>query len=165
MKKIQLLFFAVFIFLFSVSEAFAICGSTSVEKDTGDQTSCLPSRVCHVLQAISAKFGKVEVVSGYRGWEENRRRGGVSGSMHLECRAADFRVPNGGSRAVQQALANFLRAQKQGGSLRYNVYCTGRTHVDNSDRVDGYETCVNRVSTKRYKRQRGSWRQRRRHRH
>jgi hypothetical protein len=74
--------------------------------------------------------------------------------MHIPCRAIDFLIPNRESRAKQQQLASFLQQQKSGGGMRYNVYCTGRTHVDNSNLRDGYQTCVQGAAAgKNYKRQ------------
>jgi uncharacterized protein YcbK (DUF882 family) len=124
-------------------------------KATGDQTSCVPKRVQNVLKLVAGKFGKVTIKSGYRSPVDNARRGGAKRSQHLGCKAVDFLIPNRGSRARQQQLASFLQQQKSGGHLRYNVYCSGRTHLDNSNLHDGYSTCVSgHGARKNYKRRR-----------
>lgn len=124
--------------LFLAGSAMAACGSDRIAVATSDQIDCLPKIVCKTLRDVADRFGSVTIVSGYRPLGDNARRGGAKHSMHLSCRAVDFLVPNHASANVQQELANFLET-KPG---RYNVYCTGRAHFDDSNRRNGYSTCV-----------------------
>lgn len=162
LRSIPLLAFILVLGLAS-EPAFAICGSGDVAKATNDRTDCIPAKVCQILQSVAAQFGKVQVKSGYRSPGDNERRGGAGDSMHIYCRAADFWIPNHESRNVQDKLKSFLKGQKGKGTMRYNVYCTGRAHVDNSNRSDNYNTWPDcgKKKTGRYKRKRLSRRGRR----
>lgn len=134
------LFFTALIFplIFSAARAEAACGSNRIAVATSDQINCLPEIVCKTLREVADRFGSATIVSAYRPAGNNARRGGAKHSMHLTCRAVDFLVPNHASANTQQELANFLET-KPG---RYNVYCTGRAHFDDSNRRNGYSTCV-----------------------
>ena len=88
---------------------------------------CVPGSLIRVLKRVSAKYGPITVNSTWRARAKNRRIGGRSKSLHLSCRAVDFRV-HGSSRG----LARFLMAQKEvGGSNRYP---SGFYHIDNGPR-------------------------------
>ncbi|MCF8058409.1 MAG: DUF882 domain-containing protein [Bacteriovoracaceae bacterium] len=100
-------------------------GKATVETKTGDKTSCFPGKLNKILLKISRHFGKpVHIVSGYRSPEDNARRGGAKSSMHIKCKAADFRVPGVSTKSVGRYLA---RMKERGGA---GFYCRGRFHVD-----------------------------------
>lgn len=89
--------------------------------------NCVPGSLKAVLAKVSAKYGPVTVNSTYRSPGKNRKAGGKGKSMHLSCRAVDFRV-HGNSRGLMQ----FLAAQKEVGGL--NRYPSGFYHIDNGPR-------------------------------
>ena len=90
-------------------------------------TTCLPGELKTVMADVAARFGAVSVESTHRGKARNRRAGGARGSLHLACRAVDFRVA-GRTRAVMA----FLTAHPEVGGLK--VYRNGIIHVDNGER-------------------------------
>lgn len=90
-------------------------------------TACLPGELKTVMADVAARFGAVSVESTHRGSARNRRAGGARGSLHLACRAIDFRVA-GRTRAVMA----FLKAHPEVGGLK--VYRNGIIHVDNGER-------------------------------
>ena len=90
-------------------------------------SNCIPGSLRVVLARVSAKYGPVTVNSTYRSPGKNRKVGGKGKSMHLSCRAVDFRV-HGSSRG----LIRYLSAQKEVGGL--NRYPSGFYHIDNGPR-------------------------------
>jgi uncharacterized protein YcbK (DUF882 family) len=88
---------------------------------------CVPGSLIRVLKRVSAKYGPITVNSTWRAPGKNRRVGGRGKSMHLSCRAVDFRV-HGSSRG----LARFLIAQRDVGG--FNRYPSGFYHIDNGPR-------------------------------
>jgi uncharacterized protein YcbK (DUF882 family) len=90
-------------------------------------TKCVPGSLIRVLKRVSAKYGPITVNSTWRSPGKNRRVGGRGKSMHLACRAVDFRV-HGSSRG----LMRFLLAQKEVGG--FNRYPSGFYHIDNGPR-------------------------------
>ncbi|MEP1441549.1 MAG: D-Ala-D-Ala carboxypeptidase family metallohydrolase, partial [Hyphomicrobiales bacterium] len=69
-------------------------------------TSCFPSRLRSVLNKVRARYGATAIVSsGYRSKRHNRRVGGARRSMHMQCKAADIRVPG----VNKYKLARFLK--------------------------------------------------------
>jgi uncharacterized protein YcbK (DUF882 family) len=90
-------------------------------------TKCVPGSLIKVLKRVSAKYGPITVNSTFRSKGKNRRIGGRSKSLHLSCRAVDFRV-HGSSRG----LIKFLMAQKGVGG--FNRYPSGFYHIDNGPR-------------------------------
>lgn len=88
---------------------------------------CIPASLRGVLAKVSKRFGPITVNSTYRAPSKNRKIGGRGKSMHLSCRAVDFRV-HGSTRG----LVNFLLAQKAVGG--YNRYPSGFYHIDNGPR-------------------------------
>ncbi len=88
---------------------------------------CVPGSLIRVLKRVSARYGPITVNSTWRARAKNRRIGGRSKSLHLSCRAVDFRV-HGSSRG----LARFLTAQKEVGG--FNRYPSGFYHIDNGPR-------------------------------
>ena len=90
-------------------------------------TRCVPGSLIKMLKRVSAKYGPITVNSTWRPRAKNRRVGGRSKSLHLSCRAVDFRV-HGSSRG----LAKFLLAHKEVGG--FNRYPSGFYHIDNGPR-------------------------------
>jgi uncharacterized protein YcbK (DUF882 family) len=88
---------------------------------------CIPGSLRAVLARVSAKFGPITVNSTYRSPGKNRKAGGKGKSMHLSCRAVDFRV-----HGSTKGLTNYLLAQKEVGG--YNRYPSGFYHIDNGPR-------------------------------
>lgn len=139
----QLFFLLILSALFTPS-AYALFGSDKVTKcrgcsGAGDNVDCLPNDLKAVAKRIADEFGQVEIASGARFGAANAKRGGAKNSLHTKCRAIDFRVPNYSSVATQRKLRAFLKSQP----VRYNVYCTGRTHIDNSSGLpNSYSSCL-----------------------
>ena len=88
---------------------------------------CVPGSLIRVLKRVSARYGPITVNSTWRPRAKNRRIGGRSKSLHLSCRAVDFRV-HGSSRG----LARFLLAHREVGG--FNRYPSGFYHIDNGPR-------------------------------
>jgi hypothetical protein len=137
--------------------AMAEFNNANIVKETGDKTSCIPKRVQTVLNNIQKKFKKVIIKSGYRAPADNARRGGAKGSLHMSCRAIDFLIPNHANSNQQRQLLAFLKEQKSQGQMRYNIYPTGRAHIDDSNLCDSYQSKVEHKQcgqNKNYKRPR-----------
>jgi uncharacterized protein YcbK (DUF882 family) len=90
--------------------------------------ACLPQTLKNVLSDISMIFGDVELVSTGRSRQHNRRVGGAYRSLHLACRAVDFRVCNTPAREVHR----FLAAREDVGGIK--LYRTGFIHIDDGPR-------------------------------
>jgi hypothetical protein len=88
---------------------------------------CLPSPLINVLYDVAVRFGEVKVISGYRSPTHNRRVGGASRSLHMECRAIDFFVTGNGKGVIE-----WLLARKEVGG--YKRYPFGSFHIDNGPR-------------------------------
>lgn len=88
---------------------------------------CLPGDLNRVLQRVAVRFGPVTVNSTHRSKAHNKRIGGAKRSLHLECRAIDFRI-----QGRRKGLYKFLRAQKEVGGLK--LYRSGYFHIDNGPR-------------------------------
>jgi uncharacterized protein YcbK (DUF882 family) len=88
---------------------------------------CIPSSLRAILAKVSAKYGPITVNSTFRAPSKNRKAGGRGKSMHLSCRAVDFRV-HGSTRGLMQFLIS------QGGVGGYNRYPSGFYHIDNGPR-------------------------------
>lgn len=90
-------------------------------------SNCIPAPLRAVLTRVSKKYGPITVNSTYRSPGQNRKAGGKGKSMHLSCRAVDFRV-----HGASGGLMRFLAAQKEVGGL--NRYPSGFYHIDNGPR-------------------------------
>lgn len=103
-------------------------------------TSCFPRKLKTILARIEKEYGvKPSVNSGYRNVSYNRRVGGVEGSYHITCEAADIYVAGVGKRE----LAEFLRAIPDiGGVGTYG--CKSIVHVDVGRRRDWDFPCRTR---------------------
>ncbi|MEE1611636.1 D-Ala-D-Ala carboxypeptidase family metallohydrolase [Microvirga sp. CF3016] len=90
-------------------------------------TKCIPGDLREVVASVAEKFGPVSIESTHRTRGRNWRAGGARQSLHLSCRAVDFRV-----RARARGVMAFLRAHPQVGGLK--VYRNGIIHIDNGER-------------------------------
>ncbi len=90
-------------------------------------TSCVPGNLREVVASVAAKFGPVSVESTHRSRGRNWRAGGARQSLHLSCRAIDFRV-----RTRVRGVMAYLRSHPQVGGLK--IYRNGIIHIDNGER-------------------------------
>lgn len=90
-------------------------------------TRCLPGDLKEVVADVAAKFGPVSVESTHRPRAANRARGGAPRSLHIACRAIDFRV-----QARARAVLAYLRERPEVGGVK--VYRNGIIHIDNGER-------------------------------
>jgi len=89
-------------------------------------TRCLPGDLKGVVADVAARFGPVSVESTHRSRGTNRVRGGAPRSLHIACRAIDFRV-----RARAAGIMAYLRARPEVGGLK--MYRNGIIHIDNGE--------------------------------
>jgi uncharacterized protein YcbK (DUF882 family) len=106
--------------------------SGSLQKQhAGVSTGCLRPALRQVLSQISGRFGRpVVVTSGYRSPAQNRRAGGASRSYHMQCMAADIKVPG----VSPGQVARFARSLPQVGGVGFHTY-TSAVHIDVAPRV------------------------------
>ncbi|WP_262300254.1 YcbK family protein [Microvirga sesbaniae] len=90
-------------------------------------TRCIPGDLRDVVASVAETFGPVSIESTHRSSGRNRRAGGARHSLHLSCRAVDFRV-----RARARGVMAYLRAHPQVGGLK--IYRNGIIHIDNGER-------------------------------
>lgn len=90
-------------------------------------TNCLPGNLTQVVADLAAKFGPVSVESTHRTSGRNARAGGARHSLHLSCRAIDFRV-----RTRTSGVMAYLRSRAEVGGLK--IYRNGIIHIDNGER-------------------------------
>jgi hypothetical protein len=90
-------------------------------------TNCLPGDLKIVLAEVANRFGRVSIQSTHRSPQRNRRAGGAGRSLHLDCRAIDFRV-----KARGREVMSFLREHQSVGGLK--MYRNGIIHIDNGER-------------------------------
>lgn len=88
---------------------------------------CLPAKLKKVIYEVAARVGEVRVISTFRDPSRNRRVGGASRSMHLECRAIDFVVSG-----RHRDLVAFLRSRPEVGG--FSRYPSGSYHIDDGPR-------------------------------
>jgi hypothetical protein len=93
----------------------------------GAPVSCLPGSLRLVVADVAARFGAVSVESTHRTRGHNGRAGGARHSLHLSCRAVDFRVRSRG-----RGVMAYLRSRPEVGGLK--MYRTGIIHIDNGER-------------------------------
>jgi len=100
-------------------------GAITLRRST--PTRCLPGDLKTVMADVANRFGAVSIQSTHRSPQRNRRAGGARGSLHLDCRAIDFRV-----KARGRDVMSFLRQHKSVGGLK--MYRNGIIHIDNGER-------------------------------
>lgn len=99
----------------------------TIEVRDSTPTNCLPGDLKEVVASVSARFGPVSIQSTHRPAAMNRRKGGARNSLHIACRAIDFRV-----RAKKGGVMAFLKSRPEVGGLK--VYPNGIIHIDNGER-------------------------------
>lgn len=90
-------------------------------------THCVPGDLRAVVASVAERFGPVSVESTHRTRGRNWRVGGARHSLHLACRAIDFRV-----RTRARGVMAYLRTHPQVGGLK--IYRNGIIHIDNGER-------------------------------
>jgi uncharacterized protein YcbK (DUF882 family) len=90
-------------------------------------TGCIPGDLREVVASVAERFGPVSVESTHRNRGRNWRAGGARHSLHLSCRAIDFRV-----RTRLRGVMAYLRGHPQVGGLK--IYRNGIIHIDNGER-------------------------------
>jgi hypothetical protein len=90
-------------------------------------TNCLPGNLLSVVADVAGRFGPVSVESTHRSTSRNWRAGGARHSLHLACRAIDFRV-----RARARGIMAYLSSRAEVGGLK--MYRNGIIHIDNGQR-------------------------------
>ncbi|SCY01925.1 YcbK family protein [Microvirga guangxiensis] len=90
-------------------------------------TNCLPGNLREVVADVASRFGAVSVESTHRSSGRNWRAGGARRSLHLSCRAIDFRV-----KARARGVMAYLRGRPEVGGLK--IYRNGIIHIDNGER-------------------------------
>jgi hypothetical protein len=90
-------------------------------------TQCLPGPLRSVIADLSSRFGTVSIQSTHRSRSHNWQVGGVPHSLHLSCRAIDFRI-----RARAGGVMAYLRSRPEVGGLK--IYRNGIIHVDDGER-------------------------------
>jgi uncharacterized protein YcbK (DUF882 family) len=90
-------------------------------------TNCLPGSLREVVADVASKFGPVSVESTHRSTSRNWRAGGARHSLHLSCRAIDFRV-----RTRTRGVMAYLSSRPEVGGIK--MYRNGIIHIDNGTR-------------------------------
>lgn len=110
----------------------------------GVATGCFNGRMNSLLATIQHKYRRpVIITSGYRGIIHNIRAGGVRGSLHTACAAADIKVPG----VNKYQLAAFVRSLPNRGGV--GLYCHQAVHVDIGSPRDWNWCAVRRGKTRR----------------
>ncbi|WP_246660362.1 D-Ala-D-Ala carboxypeptidase family metallohydrolase [Nitratireductor sp. XY-223] len=106
----------------------------------GVVTACLKPGLLRLLADVRRHYGReVVITSGYRSAEHQRRIGGVPGSRHITCEAADIQVPG----VTKWELARYLRALPDRGGV--GTYChTKSVHIDIGSKRDWNWGCNRR---------------------
>lgn len=109
-------------------------------QNAGVKVGCFKPELVGIIKAAERHFGRKAVVtSGYRDVAHNRRVGGVEGSMHLSCNAADMQIDG----VSKWDLAAFLRSQPGRGGV--GTYChTASVHIDTGRTRDWNWRCGRR---------------------
>lgn len=88
-------------------------------------TRCFNPRMLGLLKTIQSKYRRPLIItSGYRSHTHNIRAGGVRGSLHTACAAADIKIPG----VNKYQLASYVRSLPNRGGV--GVYCHNAVHVD-----------------------------------
>ena len=129
-----------------------ICVSDRRPEGKKDPNDCLPQVVCQSLKKLADQYGgqgQIEILAADRKRNCASRGGAGCSSMHAKgCRAVDVFVPGSASRSQQKSsmLPLVRQIQSESPDIRYNIYCTGTLHLDDSHRRPGlgnsYQSCV-----------------------
>jgi len=91
----------------------------------GAVTTCFNARMVTLLAAIQRKYRRPLIItSGYRSQTHNISAGGVRGSLHTACAAADIKIPG----VNKYQLAGYIRSLPGRGGV--GLYCHDAVHVD-----------------------------------
>jgi uncharacterized protein YcbK (DUF882 family) len=101
------------------------------------EVACLKPELVALLRQVERHYRKpVIVTSGYRSPVANRKAGGASGSMHIQCKAADIQVEG----VSKWDLAKFMRTMPGRGGV--GTYCrTESVHIDTGEERDWHYPC------------------------
>jgi uncharacterized protein YcbK (DUF882 family) len=101
------------------------------------EVGCFDPALTSLLKAVEAHYGRpVLVTSGYRDPRSNRRAGGASHSMHIQCKAADIQVAG----VSKWDLAKYLRTIQGRGGV--GTYCrTNSVHIDVGPEREWHHPC------------------------
>lgn len=107
--------------------ALALGVLSTLPDETEAGSDCLPRELRSRLSEINKKFGKVEIISTYRG---GARMPSGRTSFHASCRAVDFNPPRG----KYSQVASWLKSSHGGGVGTYSCGMH-HIHIDNGPRV------------------------------
>ena len=101
------------------------------------EVGCFKPELVNMIKSIERHFGRTALVtSGYRDIGHNRRVGGVEGSLHTSCNAADVQVAG----VSKWELASFARDLPGRGGV--GTYChTASIHIDTGTQRDWNWRC------------------------
>jgi uncharacterized protein YcbK (DUF882 family) len=101
------------------------------------EVGCFDPALKRLLNTVEAHFERpVLVTSGYRDPRANRRAGGASHSMHIQCKAADIQVAG----VTKWDLAKYLRTIEGRGGV--GTYCrTNSVHIDVGPEREWHHPC------------------------
>jgi hypothetical protein len=111
----------------ALSAFYASVEQGSITLRASAPTRCLPGDLREVVAEVAARFGTVSIESTHRSRGHNWRAGGAPHSLHLACRAIDFRL-----HARARGVMAYLRMRPEVGGLK--VYRNGIIHIDNGER-------------------------------
>jgi hypothetical protein len=112
----------------ALAVALVAVGTLTILPDELDASgSCLPGELKSRLAQVSKKFGRVSIVSTYRG---GARMPSGRTSYHASCRAVDFTPPRG----KYSQVAGWLKANHGGGVGTYSCGMH-HIHIDSGPRV------------------------------
>jgi hypothetical protein len=105
----------------------SLVGQGTIMLRASAPTSCLPGNLLAVVADVAGRFGPISVESTHRSVGHNRRAGGAPHSLHIACRAIDFRI-----RARSRGVMAYLSSRSDVGGLK--MYRNGIIHIDNGTR-------------------------------
>jgi hypothetical protein len=111
----------------SLSGFHASMDQGSITLQASVPTKCLPGELREVIADLAGKFGAISIQSTHRTSGHNWRAGGARHSLHLSCRAIDFRI-----HTRTRGVMAYLRSRPDVGGLK--VYRNGLIHIDNGER-------------------------------
>ena len=107
-----------------------------LQRDSVD-VHCFPPELLAILASVEQHFGSKPIItSGFRSAGQNRRAGGATHSMHVECKAADIQVEG----VSKWTLAKYLQDVPGRGGI--GTYCrTESVHIDVGEAREWYYPC------------------------
>ena len=112
----------------------------------GANIGCIPGRLRGLMAKIRAHYGRPLIISsGYRSRRHNRRVGGARRSLHMGCKAIDFRIAG----VSKYKLARYVKRLTGRGGV--GTYCGKNIiHLDVGPRRTWHWGCRKRRSRKYY---------------